>query len=57
MDILDILTFQLVYTVESKMREEKLVEVARTQEIPTGKMKHIEIDGKEIAIANMNGKY
>ena len=57
MDILDILTLQLGYTMESKIKEEKLVEVARTQEIPTGKMKHVEIDGKEIAIVNINGKY
>ena len=55
MDILDILIFQLVYTMESKIKEEKLVEVARTQEIPTGKMKHVEADGKEIAIVNING--
>jgi nitrite reductase/ring-hydroxylating ferredoxin subunit len=43
--------------MESKIKEEKLVEVARTQEIPTGKMKHVEADGKEIAIVNINGKY
>jgi nitrite reductase/ring-hydroxylating ferredoxin subunit len=55
-DILDILTFKLIYC-EIKMIEEKLVEVASTQEIPVGKMKHVEVDGKEIAIANMNGKY
>jgi nitrite reductase/ring-hydroxylating ferredoxin subunit len=55
-DILDILTFSLVYC-ENKMIEEKLVEVASTQEIPVGKMKHVEDDGKEIAIANINGKY
>ena len=56
MDVLDILTFKLVYS-EIKMIEEKLVEVARTQEIPAGKMKHVEIDDKEIAIANINGIY
>jgi nitrite reductase/ring-hydroxylating ferredoxin subunit len=39
------------------MKEEKLVEVAKLQEIPGGKMKHIEINGKEIAIANINGNY
>jgi nitrite reductase/ring-hydroxylating ferredoxin subunit len=55
-DILDILTFKLIYC-EIKMIEEKLVEVASTQEIPLGKMKHVEVDGKEIAIANINGKY
>ena len=56
MDILDILTFKLIY-YEIKMIEEKLVEVASTQEIPVGKMKHVEVDGKEIAITNINGKY
>jgi nitrite reductase/ring-hydroxylating ferredoxin subunit len=55
-DILDILTFKLIY-YEIKMIEEKLVEVASTQEIPVGKMKHVEVDGKEIAITNINGKY
>ena len=37
--------------------EEKLVEVAKVQDIPAGNMKHIEIDKKEIAIANIDGKY
>jgi nitrite reductase/ring-hydroxylating ferredoxin subunit len=55
-DILDILTFKLIY-YEIKMIEEKLVEVASTQEIPAGNMKHVEVDGKEIAITNINGKY
>jgi nitrite reductase/ring-hydroxylating ferredoxin subunit len=55
-DILDILTFKLIYC-EIKMIEQKLVEVASTQEIPVGKMKHVEVDGKEIAITNINGKY
>jgi nitrite reductase/ring-hydroxylating ferredoxin subunit len=54
--MLDILTFKLIY-YEIKMIEEKLVEVASTQEIPVGKMKHVEVDGKEIAITNINGKY
>jgi nitrite reductase/ring-hydroxylating ferredoxin subunit len=39
------------------MKEEKLVEVGRVQEILPGKMKHIQIDGREIAIANINGNY
>jgi len=33
------------------------VEVAKVDEIPAGKMKHIEINGKEIVIANANGKF
>lgn len=56
MDVLDILTFKIIYC-EIKMVEEKLVEVASTQEIPAAKMKLVEVDGKEIAIANINGKY
>lgn len=36
---------------------ERMVEVAKTDEIPAGKMKHVEVDGKEIMIANINGKY
>jgi nitrite reductase/ring-hydroxylating ferredoxin subunit len=56
-DILDISTVKLAYTMEIKLKEEKLVEVARVQEILPGKMKHVEIDGKEIAIANINEKY
>jgi nitrite reductase/ring-hydroxylating ferredoxin subunit len=39
------------------MEEEKLVEVARVQEMLPGKMKHIEINGREIAIANIDGNY
>lgn len=39
------------------MREQKLIDVATVKEIPAGKMKHIEIDRKEVAIANINGKY
>ena len=39
------------------MNEEKLMEVAKVQEIPAGNMYHVEIDRKEIAIANINGKY
>jgi nitrite reductase (NADH) small subunit/3-phenylpropionate/trans-cinnamate dioxygenase ferredoxin subunit len=39
------------------MRAEKVVEVAGKQEIPVGKTKHVEVDGKEIAIVNINGKY
>ena len=34
-----------------------LVKVCDLSEIPTGKMKHFEVDGKEISIANVNGIY
>lgn len=32
-------------------------EVAKTSEIPSGKMKHVEADGQEIVIVNLNGKF
>ena len=35
----------------------KFTNVAKTEEIPVGTMKHFEISGKEILIANVNGKY
>ncbi len=33
------------------------VEVAKTQEIPTGKMRHFEVNGKEILVANVAGEF
>ena len=36
---------------------ESLVEVAKVDEIPPGNMKHVELDGKEIVIANLGGKF
>lgn len=36
---------------------ESYVEVAKVNEIPSGKMKHVELKGKEIVISNVNGKY
>jgi nitrite reductase/ring-hydroxylating ferredoxin subunit len=33
------------------------VKVAKTIDIPIGKMKHMEVDGKEILIANVEGKF
>jgi nitrite reductase/ring-hydroxylating ferredoxin subunit len=33
------------------------VEVAKTQEIPVGKMKHFEVNGKEILLANVVGEF
>jgi nitrite reductase/ring-hydroxylating ferredoxin subunit len=41
----------------STNQDDNFVEVAKVDEIPAGKMKHIEIDGKEIVIANANGKF
>lgn len=36
---------------------ESYVEVAKIDEIPWGNMKHVELDGKEIVVANLNGKF
>jgi nitrite reductase/ring-hydroxylating ferredoxin subunit len=33
------------------------IEVAKVDEIPFGKMKHVELNGKEIMIANLDGKF
>ena len=33
------------------------LEVANVDEIPVGTMKHVEVNGREIAITNVNGKY
>jgi nitrite reductase/ring-hydroxylating ferredoxin subunit len=35
----------------------EFVEVGKVSEISDGKMKHIEVDGKEILIANIGGKF
>src|SRR6266852_5307104 len=32
-------------------------EVAKASEIPDGKMKHFEVDGKEVLVANIAGKF
>jgi nitrite reductase/ring-hydroxylating ferredoxin subunit len=38
-------------------KNESYVEVAKIDEIAPGKMKHVELDGKEIVVSNVNGKY
>jgi nitrite reductase/ring-hydroxylating ferredoxin subunit len=42
---------------ESFEKSMKIIEVAKTDEIPVGKTKHVEVNGKEIMIANVDGKY
>jgi nitrite reductase/ring-hydroxylating ferredoxin subunit len=37
--------------------ETNYVKVATKSEIPVGKMKHIEVNGKELMIANVEGKF
>jgi len=39
------------------MEKNQLLEVAKVDEIPLGKMKHVEVNGKEIVISNIGGKF
>ena len=39
------------------MSKNEFVEGARVSEISDGKMKHMEVDGKEVLIANVGGKF
>jgi nitrite reductase/ring-hydroxylating ferredoxin subunit len=39
------------------MTQNDFVEVAKVNEIPDGKMKHVEVDGKEVLVANVAGKF
>jgi len=39
------------------MAQNQFVEVAKVNEIPDGKIKHFEVDGKEVLIANVSGKF
>jgi nitrite reductase/ring-hydroxylating ferredoxin subunit len=39
------------------MEKDQLLEVAKVDEIPLGKMKHVEMQGKEIVISNIGGKF
>jgi len=38
------------------MSPERLVAVARTEEIPPGGLMHVDVDGEEIALANVGGE-
>jgi nitrite reductase/ring-hydroxylating ferredoxin subunit len=46
-----------IATTEEKFLESKFVKVADLSEIPIGKMKHAEVKGKEIMIANVDGRF
>ena len=39
------------------MTQNDFVEVAKVNEIPDGKMKHVEVDGTEVLVANVGGKF
>jgi nitrite reductase/ring-hydroxylating ferredoxin subunit len=43
--------------LSSSMAQNDFVEVAKVNEIPDGKMKHVEVDGKEVLVANIGGKF
>jgi nitrite reductase/ring-hydroxylating ferredoxin subunit len=38
-------------------QNESYVEVAKVNEIPSGKMKHVEVGNREIVVSNVNGQY
>ena len=39
------------------MSQSIFIEVAKLDEVPAGKMKHIEVNGKVRAIVNLEGKF
>jgi 3-phenylpropionate/trans-cinnamate dioxygenase ferredoxin subunit len=39
------------------MKKVEFLKVAETSEIPVGKMKKVKVEGKEVLIVNVNGKY
>lgn len=39
------------------MQKDQFVEIAKVDEIPTGRTKHVVVNGKEIVIAKMNRKF
>jgi hypothetical protein len=41
---------------EKQQQERRFVEVEQLDEIPVGKMKYVEVQGKEIVISNIGGK-
>jgi nitrite reductase/ring-hydroxylating ferredoxin subunit len=43
--------------MEDPSRSKGWLEVARVDEIPVGRMKHVEADGMEVLVANVAGKF
>ena len=39
------------------MAKNEFVEVAKVHEISDGNMKHVEVDGKDVLVANVDGKF
>jgi nitrite reductase/ring-hydroxylating ferredoxin subunit len=42
---------------EKQQQEQQFFEVGKVEEVPVGKMKYVEIQGKEIVISNIDGKF
>jgi nitrite reductase/ring-hydroxylating ferredoxin subunit len=39
------------------MEKDQFIDIAKVDEISSGKIKHVEVNGKEIMLANVNGKF
>src|SRR5918996_4498095 len=46
-----------MYTLIVIMEKDQLLDIARVDEIPHGTLKHVEVQGKEIVISNIDGKF
>ena len=55
--MIPILKYIIIIVSLLSMTQDNFVEVARVNEIPDGKMKHVEVEGKEALIANVGGKF
>ena len=47
----------LQFMSSDTLYEKRYVEVAKTNEIEPGQLKHVEVEGKEILISNIDGKF
>jgi nitrite reductase/ring-hydroxylating ferredoxin subunit len=41
---------------KKQLQEQRFVEIGRVDEVPVGKMKYVQVQGKEIVISNIGGK-
>ena len=46
-----------VGNLEKQQQEQQFFEVGKVDEVPIRKMKHVEVQGKEIVISNIGGKF
>ena len=42
---------------EKQQQGQRFLEVGKVYEVPVGKLKHVEVQGKEIVISNIDGKF